>query len=195
MPQRWYFRPRTCPNTCWPRGAYPYSRYRYVSIPLSSLPSLGPGNVIVMDNASFHSKSRLFFAAQNAGCRVLFLPPYSPELNPLVILCRRKAYRIPLSLHPNASAISDWYALVFQPALAFFGTRNRDRNGQCFLPFQKSGIFCCPKCRMQSLLGKTPPPPCGTLPVPRAKMAAAPDGYAGSPCLSPLQTCGPAILC
>lgn len=30
MPQRWYFRPRTCPNTCWPLGAYPYSRYRYV---------------------------------------------------------------------------------------------------------------------------------------------------------------------
>ena len=28
----------------------------------------------------------------------------------LVILCRRSASRIPLSLHPNASAISDWYA-------------------------------------------------------------------------------------
>ncbi len=47
------------------------------------LPSLEPGTVIVMDNASFHSKNRLFSAAQNAGCRVLFLPPYSPELNPI----------------------------------------------------------------------------------------------------------------
>ena len=28
----------------------------------------------------------------------------------LVILCRRRALRMPLSLHPNASAISDWYA-------------------------------------------------------------------------------------
>ena len=41
------------------------------------------GTVIVMDNASFHSKKRLLFAAQNAGCRLLFLPPYSPELNPI----------------------------------------------------------------------------------------------------------------
>jgi len=47
------------------------------------LPSLDEGTVIVMDNASFHSKKRLSSAAQNAGCRLLFLPPYSPELNPI----------------------------------------------------------------------------------------------------------------
>ena len=47
------------------------------------LPSLEKGTVIVMDNASFHSKKRLFRAAQNAGCKLLFLPPYSPELNPI----------------------------------------------------------------------------------------------------------------
>lgn len=47
------------------------------------LPSLEQGTVIVMDNASFHSKKRLLFAAQNAGCSLLFLPPYSPELNPI----------------------------------------------------------------------------------------------------------------
>ena len=47
------------------------------------LPSLDKGSVIVMDNASFHSKKRLICAAQNAGCRLLFLPPYSPELNPI----------------------------------------------------------------------------------------------------------------
>ena len=47
------------------------------------LPSLEKGTVIVMDNASFHSKKRLIRAAQNAGCKLLFLPPYSPELNPI----------------------------------------------------------------------------------------------------------------
>lgn len=47
------------------------------------LPSLEQGTVIVMDNASFHSKKRLLFAAQNAGCRLLFLPPYAPDLNPI----------------------------------------------------------------------------------------------------------------
>ena len=47
------------------------------------LPSLDKDTVIVMDNASFHSKTRLPSAAQNFGCRVVFLPPYSPELNPI----------------------------------------------------------------------------------------------------------------
>ena len=46
-------------------------------------PSLNKGTVIVMDNASFHSKKRLIRAVLNAGCRLLFLPPYSPELNPI----------------------------------------------------------------------------------------------------------------
>ena len=47
------------------------------------LPVLDKGSVIVMDNASFHSKKRLISAAQNVGCKLLFLPPYSPELNPI----------------------------------------------------------------------------------------------------------------
>jgi len=47
------------------------------------LPSLDKGTVIVMDNASFHSKKQFFSVAQNAGCKLIFLPPYSPELNPI----------------------------------------------------------------------------------------------------------------
>lgn len=47
------------------------------------LPALPERSVIVMDNASFHRKSTLFQLAQNAGHRLAFLPPYSPELNPI----------------------------------------------------------------------------------------------------------------
>jgi len=47
------------------------------------LPCLQPGSVIVMDNARFHRKNILFEAANRAGCHVLFLPPYSPDLNPI----------------------------------------------------------------------------------------------------------------
>ena len=47
------------------------------------LPALPPGAVIVMDNASFHRKSQLIRVAQNHGFRLIFLPPYSPELNPI----------------------------------------------------------------------------------------------------------------
>ena len=46
------------------------------------LPSLDKDTVIVMDNASFHSQKGPLSAAQIAGRKLLFLPPYSPELNP-----------------------------------------------------------------------------------------------------------------
>ena len=47
------------------------------------LPVIKPKSVIVMDNARFHQKNLLCEMAQQAGCRVLFLPPYSPDLNPI----------------------------------------------------------------------------------------------------------------
>ena len=47
------------------------------------LPALPPDTVVVMDNASFHRKAQLIPVAQKYGFRVIFLPPYSPELNPI----------------------------------------------------------------------------------------------------------------
>ena len=47
------------------------------------LPALPPGAVIVMDNASFHRKAQLIPLAQKYGFRLIFLPPYSPEFNPI----------------------------------------------------------------------------------------------------------------
>jgi len=44
---------------------------------------LPPSSVIVMDNAAFHRKSRLPLLAQGYGHRLVFLPPYSPELKPI----------------------------------------------------------------------------------------------------------------
>lgn len=47
------------------------------------LPNVPDNTLIVMDNASFHRKSRLFQLVEKAGLRLVFLPPYSPELNPI----------------------------------------------------------------------------------------------------------------
>ena len=47
------------------------------------LPALSPGTVVVMDNASFHRKAQLICVAQKYSFRLIFLPPYSPELNPI----------------------------------------------------------------------------------------------------------------
>ena len=47
------------------------------------IPDLPANKVIVMDNASFHRKSKLQEISQKYNRRLIFLPPYSPELNPI----------------------------------------------------------------------------------------------------------------
>ena len=47
------------------------------------LPVLAPGSVIICDNASFHKGGRIEELIQQAGCHLLYLPPYSPDLNPI----------------------------------------------------------------------------------------------------------------
>jgi len=45
------------------------------------LPNLPKNTLIVMDNATFHRKSKLLPLVEKAEVRLLFLPPYSPNLN------------------------------------------------------------------------------------------------------------------
>lgn len=45
------------------------------------VPVLRPGQVIVMDNATFHKGGRIEQLIQKAGCLLLSLPSYSPDLN------------------------------------------------------------------------------------------------------------------
>ena len=47
------------------------------------LPSIPRGSVIVLDNAAFHRSPRLLALVESFGCSLLFLPPYSPDLNPI----------------------------------------------------------------------------------------------------------------
>lgn len=46
-------------------------------------PSLSPGQVVVMDNLSAHKGGRVRELVEDAGCEVLYLPPYSPDMNPI----------------------------------------------------------------------------------------------------------------
>ena len=47
------------------------------------LPGVSPGDILVMDNAAFHKSVETKQLIQNAGCSLIFLPPYSPDLNPI----------------------------------------------------------------------------------------------------------------
>jgi hypothetical protein len=46
-------------------------------------PSLKPGQVVVMDNLSSHKGGRIKEIIEGKGCQLLYLPPYSPDLNPI----------------------------------------------------------------------------------------------------------------
>lgn len=47
------------------------------------LPKLPADSVIVMDNATFHKRKDMLDAIEAQGCFAKFLPPYSPDLNPI----------------------------------------------------------------------------------------------------------------
>lgn len=46
-------------------------------------PKLKPGDAVIMDNVSFHKSDKIIELVEQCGAQVIFLPPYSPELNPI----------------------------------------------------------------------------------------------------------------
>lgn len=61
------------------------------------IPSLLQPSVLVLDNAAFHRPQRVKELMEQAGHRVLFLPPYSPDLNPIegdfAAIKKKRAYQ------------------------------------------------------------------------------------------------------
>lgn len=46
-------------------------------------PHLQPGDIVIMDNLSSHKRSRTRQLIHARGAEVMYLPPYSPDLNPI----------------------------------------------------------------------------------------------------------------
>ena len=68
-------------------------------------PALRPGDVVVLDNLAAHKDARVRHAVEGRGAVLLFLPPYSPDLNPIEKVwskvkayLRARAVRTPLAL-------------------------------------------------------------------------------------------------
>lgn len=47
------------------------------------LPALKTGMSVIWDNATFHKSSKIKALIESIGCKLIFLPPYSPDLNPI----------------------------------------------------------------------------------------------------------------
>jgi len=47
------------------------------------IPTFTPGDIVIMDNLPAHKAEGGRHAIEGAGCRLLYLPPYSPDFNPI----------------------------------------------------------------------------------------------------------------
>ncbi len=75
---------------------------------LAAIPEL---SLIIMDNASFHRKKQLCKIAERHGSIILFLPPYSPDFNPIEKSWAnfKRWLQDNLKLFPNV----DWAAMFY----------------------------------------------------------------------------------
>ena len=78
------------------------------------VPELRPGDIVIMDNLSSHKRLRTRQLIESTGALLLFLPPYSPDLNPiehvfskLKQLLRSLAYRTRQMLWRSMQSVLD----------------------------------------------------------------------------------------
>ena len=83
------------------------------------VPTLKPGDVVIMDNLPAHKAAGVRDAIETAGASLLYLPPYSPDFNPienafakLKALLRAKAERTIAALWDTVGSVID----LFTPA-------------------------------------------------------------------------------
>ena len=89
------------------------------------VPTLRPGQLVVLDNLSVHKSARARAAIEAAGCRLVFLPTYSPDFNPIELAfakCKQALRRAgPRSFDAVVGAVGSALAAVTPAdARAFF---------------------------------------------------------------------------
>lgn len=88
-------------------------------------PSLKRGQIVVMDNLSVHKMRRVRELIEGCGCQLVFLPPYSPDLNPIeeafakikTIMRRAKARSVEALFEATGQALC---AVTERDARSFF---------------------------------------------------------------------------
>lgn len=71
------------------------------------VPALREGDVVVMDNLSSHKVAGVVEAIEAAGAEVRYLPPYSPDLNPIELAFSKFKRRLRDGAKRTADALVD----------------------------------------------------------------------------------------
>lgn len=64
-------------------NAYRHVECKRCSQATAYVPTLVPGDIVVMDNLPAHKAEGVRHAIEGGRCRLLYLPPYSPDFNPI----------------------------------------------------------------------------------------------------------------
>jgi transposase len=99
-------------------------------------PSLRPGQIVVMDNLTAHKGDRVSELIEERGCELLYLPPYSPDFNPIEeafakikgLLRKAEARTREALVEAMGTAIS---AVTAQDAHGFFTPATVYRSNRC----------------------------------------------------------------
>ena len=78
------------------------------------LPELQQGQVVIMDNATFYKSLQTKLLIEKAGCLLLFLPPYSTDLNPIKKYCANLKAKIKSTIF-KFNSLSDAIDFAFFP--------------------------------------------------------------------------------
>lgn len=65
------------------------------------LPLLRPGDIVLLDNAKAHHVEQVRELIEQAGAQVVYLPPYSPDLNPIELVWSKSNTGLAQSASPH----------------------------------------------------------------------------------------------
>ena len=78
------------------------------------LPTLQPGDVVVLDNLGSHKGKAVRKMVRAAGARLFFLPPYSPDLNPIEQLFSKIKHAMRKTMGRTIKAVHDALKLILE---------------------------------------------------------------------------------
>ena len=104
------------------------------------LPQLNDGDWVILDNAKIHKSEEFKALFAGTGVRPVYLPAYSPELNPVCITCRK-----------NCAVARTYVVTSSKPLLPLVGVTLVGMNdgGICKSHLQSVQFYCLSNCIVQ----------------------------------------------
>ena len=97
------------------------------------VPTLKPGDIVIMDNLGSHKSKAVRRAVRNAGAKLFFLPKYSPDLNPIEQFFAKLKHRLRAVQARTIDALLDAIARILddvtpQECAAYFENQGYGRT-------------------------------------------------------------------